>query len=400
MDYIEQDNEELKEVNLNIFYTFTNLLPAVIVAWVCALLFAWSEILCCIVACISFLVSYHFFIFETYKSEYNRVYDISKTKVIQQQKYTTETKKLLSDKIKDTMNYSALLSADINTINYENAKLYLENKKRPALKEALRIAELRKQTKEYIAQYKLMKYEYDYLFALFPELENYIEIKNKNETIQEIKDNYDYVRSWISKEEYEKLGENDRNQLALERYINSRKKHKWQIGRDYEMYIGHKYENKGYKVQYTGIVKRLEDMGRDLIATKGKTTLIIQCKYWSQNKIIHENHICQLFGTTIQYNIENNCKAKPVFITSTQLSDTALKFANYLNIEVVQNEEFKEFPRIKCNIGKNNEKIYHLPFDQQYDRTVIGDKEGEFFAWNTTEAVLKGFRRAKKYFYQ
>ena len=47
----------------------------------------------------------------------------------------------------------------------------------------------------------------------------------------------------------------------------------------------------------------------------------------------------------------------------------------------------------------NKEKIYHLPFDQQYDRTIIGDQKGEFFAWTVQEAVDKGFRRAKKYFY-
>lgn len=32
---------------------------------------------------------------------------------------------------------------------------------------------------------------------------------------------------------------------------------------------------------------------------------------------------------------------------------------------------------IKCNIGTNGEKIYHLPFDQQYYRTEI-KKAGEF----------------------
>ena len=65
---------------------------------------------------------------------------------------------------------------------------------------------------------------------------------------------------------------------------------------------------------------------------------------------------------------------------------------------IIQNKKLEEFPRIKCNIN-NKEKIYHLPFDQQYDRTIIGDQKGEFFAWTIQEAVDKGFRRAKKYFY-
>ena len=71
------------------------------------------------------------------------------------------------------------------------------------------------------------------------------------------------------------------------------------------MFIGHEYEQKGYKVTYTGITDRLEDKGRDLIAQKDNEILIIQCKNWSKYKEIHENHICQLFGTTVQYIIQS-----------------------------------------------------------------------------------------------
>jgi len=39
------------------------------------------------------------------------------------------------------------------------------------------------------------------------------------------------------------------------------------------------------------------------------------------------------------------------------------------------------------------EKIYHLPFDQQYDNTKIFEK-GEFYCRTTEEAERKGFRRA------
>jgi hypothetical protein len=55
-----------------------------------------------------------------------------------------------------------------------------------------------------------------------------------------------------------------------------------------------------------------------------------------------------------------------------------------------------EYPQIKCNISSTGEKIYHLPFDQQYYNTII-DKEGEFYAWNVGEAERAGFRRARKY---
>ena len=311
-------------------------------------------------------------------------------------------KKLIQKEFNQKFKFCAEYIADLFLNDYENFADYLDNKPHPAHKKAQDVRELKQKTKEYIKEYKLMRYEYDMLFSLFPELENYLEYYSaeKSETIEDVKENYDYVQSWISKDEYSSLDENTRNQLALDRYIESRKKSKWAIGRDYEMFIGHEYEKKGYKVTYTGITDRLEDKGRDLIAQKDNEILIIQCKNWSKYKEIHENHICQLFGTTVQYNIENNLlfKATPVFITSATLSETALKFAEYLGVQVIQNKKLEEFPRIKCNIN-NKEKIYHLPFDQQYDRTIIGDQKGEFFAWTVQEAVDKGFRRAKKYFY-
>ena len=304
--------------------------------------------------------------------------------------------------LKKSFSHIGEFISDVKLFEYELASKYLDTKSHPAHKKAKDVRELKQKTKEYIKEYKLMRYEYDMLFSLFPELENYLEYYSaeKPETIEEVKENYDYVQSWISKDEYSSLDENTRNQLALDRYIESRKKSKWAIGRDYEMFIGHEYEQKGYKVTYTGITDRLEDKGRDLIAQKDNEILIIQCKNWSKYKEIHENHICQLFGTTVQYNIENNLlfKATPVFVTSATLSETALRFAEYLGVQVIQNKKLEEFPRIKCNIN-NKEKIYHLPFDQQYDRTIIGDQKGEFFAWTVQEAVNKGFRRAKKYFY-
>lgn len=316
-------------------------------------------------------------------------------------KVSEENSNLRKDFKKSFKNMGEFIS-DIKLYVYDIASKYFDTKSHPAHKKAQDIRELKQKTKEYIKEYKLMRYEYDMLFSLFPELENYLEYYSakKAETIEEVKENYDYVQSWISKNEYSSLDENTRNQLALDRYIESRKKSKWAIGRDYEMFIGHEYEQKGYKVTYTGITDRLEDKGRDLIAQKDNEILIIQCKNWSKYKEIHENHICQLFGTTVQYNIENNSlfKATPVFITSATLSETALKFAEYLGVQVIQNKKLEEFPRIKCNIN-NKEKIYHLPFDQQYDRTIIGDQKGEFFAWTVQEAVDKGFRRAKKYFY-
>ena len=43
---------------------------------------------------------------------------------------------------------------------------------------------------------------------------------------------------------------------------------------------------------------------------------------------------------------------------------------------------------------RNGEKIYHLPFDQQYDKTKLEKKYGEFYCKTVKEAEDSGFRRA------
>ena len=56
------------------------------------------------------------------------------------------------------------------------------------------------------------------------------------------------------------------------------------------------------------------------------------------------------------------------------------------------------YPSIKCNISKKTgEKIYHLPFDQQYDKTLIEGEKNESYAETVNKAEVLGFRRAWKW---
>ena len=64
------------------------------------------------------------------------------------------------------------------------------------------------------------------------------------------------------------------------------------IGRLYERYVGYIWEMKGYNVDYVGIFKGYEDLGRDLICHKGNEIVVIQCKNWSRFRTIYEKHIC------------------------------------------------------------------------------------------------------------
>lgn len=325
----------------------------------------------------------------------DKIYEVAELK--------NEIKKIKEERCKDKLYSLTEKIIEKEFEDFDNLIVHLECKDRPAFTSAEKVRDAKNVAKEFEKKYKLMQYEYDLLFELFPELDNYIDRIDNNEfkhkTISELKEDFDYSSKYLSKEEYDKLTENERNQLALDRYIESRKKSKWQIGRDYELYIGYLYEKDGYKVKYTGIEQKLEDMGRDLIAENDKEILIIQCKYWSSEKVIHEKHICQLYGTTIHYKKHNdiNKKIKPVFITKTSLSETAKDFAKYLKVKVIENKEIEDFPRIKCNINKGN-KIYHLPFDQMYDKTIITKENGESFEFTIDDAVKKGFRRAKKYY--
>ena len=219
----------------------------------------------------------------------------------------------------------------------------------------------------------------------------------------------DLAGYWLTVEEYQKLPTSEKYQLALDRYTK-RNKSNAEIGRDYERYIGYLYEQVGFSVSYFGIEQGLEDLGRDLICKKGDITHIVQCKCWSKKKIIHEKHINQLFGTTVMYylttinpsgsltdfyNYISSGHLVPTFAATTDFSETAKKFAHGLGI-TLQKVDLRPYPLIKCNIGRGGEKIYHLPFDQQYDHVKI-DPPHEFMVMTIAEAEAKGFRRAMRW---
>lgn len=271
-------------------------------------------------------------------------------------------------------------------------------------KKVASIREIRADARQRIEEAKVASYQLEYLKALFPSIDEILETDFSDLQISSssLNQDYDRTRDYLSKEEWSSLSESERNQLALDRYIESRKKSKWQIGRDYELFVGYKYSLNGFHVDFFGSYMGLEDLGRDLIATKDGKTLLIQCKYWSQRKNIHEKHIAQLYGTAVCYSLENHIPMDtitPILITNITLSDMAKSFCDFLSVKYKENFEMGDFPRIKCNIGKSDDgptKIYHLPMDQQYD-TVKIDKKEEFFAFTVKEAEEKGFRRAYRW---
>ena len=328
----------------------------------------------------------------------------AKSKVVELESYEQAIIERMSWYIEnkcDSYPYLAGLKADMVARHYEHAATILENKKRPAIEEAKRIRELKKETKEIIKQKEILEYKLAYIRALHPNIDDYFDSGFNAFTDAELEtdETTDHVRLYLDHDQYTSLSITERNQLALDNYVAGSKS-KWQIGRDYELYIGHLCEKQGYRVEYTGIFMRLEDMGRDLVVSDEKETFIIQCKNWSHEKELHENHIFQLYGSLIMYRIENPFfPVHAVLVTTTKLSPLAAQIAQTLEIDV-RYVKMGDFPRIKCNIGKDSTgkstKIYHLPFDQQYDKVMIIN-EGECYATTVAEAERKGFRRAYKW---
>src|SRR3989344_3487518 len=157
-----------------------------------------------------------------------------------------------------------------------------------------RQAEKEKKVAQYLVEY------YENIAPFLIDLKEEVEIATEQErelmkeySEEELEDASTY---YLSKEEYRKLPSVERNQKALDRFWK-RPKSNWLIGRLYERYVGYLYEKEGYNVDYVGIFKGFEDLGRDLICQKGDDFIVIQCKNWSQFRTIYEKHIFQFFGT-------------------------------------------------------------------------------------------------------
>jgi hypothetical protein len=324
----------------------------------------------------------------------------------------------LFDERKIQFPWLASAIADLHGFEAERDARMLETKKHAAVKAASEVREHGSKRRDAERQFRLMRYRVDYYEKLFPWILEYIGNDVPDEAVDlsgsKSEPTDDPVRRWLNDAEYQKLSTTQKNQLALNRWKSSRRS-LWEIGRDYERFIGYNYETLGYDVMFTGAIHGFEDMGRDLIAKRGSELRVIQCKYWSKDKTIREKHIFQLFGSTLEYAFRlgtfddlkqlsffggsiKTTGAKAVLYTSTKISDVAKDAAKKLEVECNENVGMSDYPLVKCNISmRDGEKIYHLPFDQQYDRTKIVPAKGERYAYTVAEAENAGFRRAWKW---
>jgi hypothetical protein len=283
---------------------------------------------------------------------------------------------------------------------------YLETKSHPAKRAAEITREIASQRREAERRWRVAKYQLEYYQTLFPWLVEFQE-EYLDDVIRQlpggdsdtgVEANEDPARHWLTQEEYMSLSTAEKYQLALDRYWQ-KSKSRWKLGRDYERFIGYRYETRGWQVRYQGIVEGFADLGRDLVITRGGRVGIIQCKYWARHKVIHEKHVFQLYGTMTAYRIDNpDATVTGLFVTSTVLSDRAKQFAQVLGVKYIEQFPLERYPCVKCNVSrKTGERIYHLPFDQQYDKTIIEKERHERYVETVKEAEALGFRRAYRW---
>ncbi len=164
---------------------------------------------------------------------------------------------------------------------------YLEHKSHPAPKAAERVREIASRRRIAEQLYRVLNYKLEYYENLFPWLVDFTGedvddlivqiIEKSGKGAKELEEPEDAAKKLLTEAEYNRMSTVAKYQLALDRYWQ-KKKSKWEIGRDYERYIGYLYETTSHSVYYQGIIEGLQDLGRDLIATSGDKTEVIQCK--------------------------------------------------------------------------------------------------------------------------
>lgn len=303
--------------------------------------------------------------------------------------------------------------ADFHALEAETDAEALQTKRHPAMRAAAQVREHGNKRREAERAARRLQYRVEYYEKLFPWLTQYIGDDVPDAAVEangSADASDDPVKLWLTEAEYEMLSTIEKNQIALDRW-KRKKRSNWEIAREYERFIGYNYESLGYDVTYTGAILGFEDMGRDVIARRGPELRLIQCKYWSQDKTIHEKHIFQLFGVTLEYafrlgafedlaqlslfgGLTKNTGTTAVLYTSAKISDVAKEVARRLGVECNENVGISDYPLIKCNVSsRDGAKIYHLPFDQQYDRTKIKADRSEKYVYTVAEAEVAGFRR-------
>ena len=172
---------------------------------------------------------------------------------------------------------------------------------------------------------------------------------------------------------------------------------KTDYGVQYERYVGHLFEEKGFRVTYNGIRKGKDDGGIDLIARGNRKIRLIQCKRW--NMAVNSDVISRLQGGLERF-IWNERKGKSekmqtsirgVLATSGDVEPDAMALAKHLGIYVMKNLSYRFYPAIKAKEIIPGAGRFLLPFNSEYDRMDFNVGHGDRFFMTIREALSNGF---------
>lgn len=327
----------------------------------------------------------------------------------EQQELTASLQRLLKEK-SAAMPWVGLMAADILWAFENSEAKYLRNKQHPARKAAEAVQAHAQEKKTLRISNRILEYRISLMTHYVPWLSD-LDFEDAERLVeaQQIsqQDLNDPASRYLTKYEWERLTDTERYQRALDRYKSSRKSD-WEVGRDFERYVGYLFEKDRFDVLYHGAIEGFDDLGRDVIVKRPmEPTRLIQCKRWSPHKTIPEAAVFQLYGTTISYFIEENGRApkdtaellrfvRPCFYSTARISGRVRDIALLMGVEIKDDMVLSDWPMIKCNISSSGDRIYHLPMDQQYDRVKLV-RQDEKYVHSVIEAERLGFRRAKRW---
>ena len=259
----------------------------------------------------------------------------------------------------------------------------------------------RKQYNEIISEYTQKR---DELISEYTQKADTVKLRLKKKLKrfdEQFFNDYTEIRNYISFNDFMALSIQDVLILALKRYediyyYNS----SWLLGLKYERYIGYLCEIKGYETAYHGAINKYKDRGVDIFARKGKHVYLIQCKHWKSDSLVRENTVAQIIGIVKDFSAENPSRiVQGVVVTSANLDDSAKALAERNKIAFFENIKYdNSYPKIKCHhSSKGNEKIYHTPIDQMYDKMYIKISKGDVYVHTIEEAEELGFRHAHRW---
>ena len=280
---------------------------------------------------------------------------------------------------------------------------HLLSKKVPAPTAAENVKNISKEKRSWIIKAKDYEYQIKQLEEFFPKLKDYKEAI-QDELISHLDENdeTDPILKLLSVEEWNSLSVGQREDLAIERYLNGASRSAWDAGLKYERYLGSLYENDGWFVEYIGALNGLEDYGRDLICSKNNVVRVIQAKRWKENSPLYMKHVVQIFGTTLLLQQERSLleTPTPMLVSTSAFAEDSKRAAQALTVKLVVKPLDKNYSCMKVHKSRSGEALYHLPFDQQYDRIQMDISKGDAFVKTVKEALNMGARRAQKYQFQ